>query len=122
MAGYTAENVINGLTEVFVPGDLSGRNRDTTILVDVRSELEHANGHIEGSINLPVDELRARLDELDLSKEIWVYCQVGLRGYTASRILMQKGFKVKNLTGGFKTYQISKYAASKQAETALPSF
>lgn len=109
MAGYTAENVINGMTEVFVPGDLAGRNLDSTMLVDVRSELEHANGHIEGSINLPVDELRNRLDELDPSKEIWVYCQVGLRGYTASRILIQKGFKVKNLTGGYKTYQISKY-------------
>ncbi|CAH1192119.1 Coenzyme A disulfide reductase [Paenibacillus auburnensis] len=109
MAGYTAENVMNGMTEVFVPGDLAGRNLDSTMLVDVRSELEHANGHIEGSINLPVDELRNRLDELDPSKEIWVYCQVGLRGYTASRILTQKGFKVKNLTGGYKTYQISKY-------------
>ncbi len=109
MAGYTAENVINGMTEVFVPGDLTSRNLDTTMLVDVRSELEHANGHIEGSINLPVDDLRNRLDELDASKEIWVYCQVGLRGYTASRILIQKGFKVKNLTGGYKTYQISKY-------------
>lgn len=109
MAGYTAENIINGMTEVFVPGDLASRNLDSTILVDVRSELEHANGHIEGSINLPVDELRNRLDELDPGKEIWVYCQVGLRGYTASRILMQKGFKVKNLTGGYKTYQISNY-------------
>ncbi len=109
MAGYTAENVINGMSEVFVPGDLASRNLDSTILVDVRSELEHANGHIEGSINLPVDELRNRLDELDPAKEIWVYCQVGLRGYTASRILTQKGFKVKNLTGGYKTYQISKY-------------
>ncbi|MNO55002.1 Coenzyme A disulfide reductase [compost metagenome] len=109
MAGYTAENVINGMTEVFVPGDLTSRNLDTTMLVDVRSGLEHANGHIKGSINLPVDELRTRLDELDPSKEIWVYCQVGLRGYTASRILIQKGFKVKNLTGGYKTYQISKY-------------
>ena len=109
MAGYTAENVINGMTEVFVPEDLNSRNLDTTMLVDVRSELEHANGHIEGSINLPVDELRTRLDELDPSKEIWVYCQVGLRGYTASRILIQKGFKVKNLTGGYKTYQISRY-------------
>ncbi len=109
MAGYTAENVINGMTEVFVPGDLAGRNLDSTMLVDVRSELEHANGHIEGSINLPVDELRDRLEDLDPSKEIWVYCQVGLRGYTASRILTQKGFNVKNLTGGYKTYQISKY-------------
>lgn len=107
MAGYTAENVLAGLTEIFVPADLLERNRDNTLLVDVRSELEHANGHIEGSLNIPVDELRNRLGELDPNKEIWVYCQVGLRGYTASRILKQNGLKVKNLTGGYKTYQMS---------------
>lgn len=107
MAGYTAENILSGLTEVFVPAELAKRDVDNTILVDVRSALEHANGHIEGSINIPVDDLRERLAELDPSKEIWVYCQVGLRGYTASRILMQKGLHVKNLTGGYKTYLMS---------------
>lgn len=109
MAGYTAENVLSGMTRVFVPTDLAERDPAATILVDVRTAMEHANGHIEGSLNIPVDELRARLNELDPSKEIWVYCQVGLRGYTASRILMQKGFKVRNLTGGYKTYQMSRY-------------
>ncbi|WP_410511302.1 FAD-dependent oxidoreductase [Paenibacillus sp. BR2-3] len=107
MAGYTAENILTGLTEVFLTADLAGRDKNNIILVDVRSELEHANGHIEGSINIPVDDLRERLAELDPSKEIWVYCQVGLRGYTASRILKQKGLQVKNLTGGYKTYQMS---------------
>ena len=102
------------MTTVFVPKDLEGRDNNNTILVDVRSEIEHANGHIEGSINIPVDDLRGRLSELDPSKEIWVYCQVGLRGYTASRILQQKGFRVKNLTGGYKTYQLSKYSPKKK--------
>lgn len=102
MAGFAAENILQGLTTVFVPKDLEGRDKNNTILVDVRSEIEHANGHIEGSINIPVDDLRGRLNELDPSKEIWVYCQVGLRGYTASRILQQKGYRVKNLTGGIK--------------------
>lgn len=114
MAGFAAENILQGLTTVFVPKDLEGRDKNNTILVDVRSEIEHANGHIEGSINIPVDDLRGRLNELDPSKEIWVYCQVGLRGYTASRILQQKGYRVKNLTGGYKTYQMSQFTPKKK--------
>ncbi|WP_339289815.1 FAD-dependent oxidoreductase [Paenibacillus sp. FSL E2-0201] len=114
MSGFAAENILQGMTTVFVPKDLEGRDKNNTILVDVRSEIEHANGHIEGSINIPVDDLRGRLSELDPSKEIWVYCQVGLRGYTASRILQQKGFRVKNLTGGYKTYQLSKFTPTKK--------
>ncbi|MRN53001.1 FAD-dependent oxidoreductase [Paenibacillus monticola] len=109
MAGYTAENILTGKTEVFVPQDLETRNVESTQLIDVRSEMEHANGNIPGSLLIPVDELRARLQELDPAKEIWVYCQVGLRGYTASRILTQKGYKVRNLTGGYKTYQMATY-------------
>lgn len=114
MAGFAAENILQGLTTVFVPADLASRDKDKTILVDVRSEIEHANGHIEGSINIPVDDLRGRLSELDPSKEIWVYCQVGLRGYTASRILQQKGLRVKNLTGGYKIYQMSQFTPTKK--------
>jgi len=110
MAGYAAENVLRGLTEVVLPADLTGRDIGNIVLVDVRTAIEYANGHIEGAVNIPVDELRHRLDELDHSKEIWVYCQVGLRGYTASRILKQKGYRVKNLTGGYKTYQMSRYS------------
>ncbi|WP_068785630.1 FAD-dependent oxidoreductase [Paenibacillus phocaensis] len=109
MAGYTAENVVSGRSRVYVPQDLATRDEQTTLLVDVRSEIEHANGHIPGSLLIPVDELRDRLDELDRNKEIWVYCQVGLRGYTASRILQQKGYQVRNLTGGFKLYQMANY-------------
>ncbi|MCM3784699.1 FAD-dependent oxidoreductase [Neobacillus mesonae] len=109
MLGYVAENVMTGKTKVFVSEDLKKRIPETTMLVDVRSELEHQNGHIKDSINIPVDELRARLDELDPEKEIWVYCQVGLRGYTSARILQQHGFKVRNLTGGYKTYMMSKF-------------
>lgn len=114
MAGFAAENILHGLTTVFVPKDLEGRDKNNTILVDVRSEIEHANGHIEGSINIPVDDLRSRLSELDSSKEIWVYCQVGLRGYTASRILQQKGYRVKNLISGYKTYQMIQFTPKKK--------
>ncbi|CAM3592164.1 CoA-disulfide reductase [Paenibacillus lupini] len=116
MAGYTAENILSGLTDVFVTEQLTSRDEQNAILVDVRSKMEHDNGHIPGSILIPVDELRGRLDELDRNKEIWVYCQVGLRGYTASRILRQNGFKVRNLTGGYKTYLLTQYTPKKNEQ------
>jgi NADPH-dependent 2,4-dienoyl-CoA reductase/sulfur reductase-like enzyme/peroxiredoxin family protein/rhodanese-related sulfurtransferase/TusA-related sulfurtransferase len=119
MAGYAAENVLLGMTEVFVPAALAERDHDKVELVDVRTEIEYMNGHIEGAVNIPVDDLRSRLKELDPSKEVWVYCQVGLRGYTASRILKQKGFRVKNLTGGYKTYQMSRYIPKKVENKAV---
>lgn len=126
MAGYTAENILTGRTRVFVPGDLDSRSVEDSVLVDVRSPIEHANGHIPGSILIPVDELRSRLNELDPAKEIWVYCQVGLRGYTASRILQQKGYRVRNLAGGYKTYLLAAYkpgaALPPPAPAAVPSF
>lgn len=113
MAGFTAENILTGKMEVVRSEELENRNPEKVQLVDVRSEMEHKNGFIPGSLLIPHDELRSRLQELDPQKEIWVYCQVGLRGYIASRILKQKGFKVKNLTGGYKTYQMTKYTPSK---------
>ncbi|WP_058303621.1 DsrE/DsrF/DrsH-like family protein [Gorillibacterium timonense] len=119
MAGYAAENILYGRTSVYLPVDLKERDPQTTLLVDVRSELEHANGHIPNSINIPVDDLRGRLNELDSTKEIWVYCQVGLRGYTASRILQQKGFRVRNLTGGYRTYQMAVYQPGQGDEGSL---
>lgn len=118
MAGYSAENILTGLTEVFVPADLEGKSLQDIQLVDVRTPLEHSKGNIEGSVNIPVDELRDRMQELSLEQEVWVYCQVGLRGYTASRILKQHGFKVKNLTGGYKTYQMSQPLANTSAPVA----
>lgn len=121
MAGYTAENILAGRTEVFTPGDLLKRNKETTILVDVRTEMEHRNGHIEGSLSISIDDLRSRMHELDPNKEIWVYCQVGLRGYTASRILIQHGFKVKNLTGGYKIYQMAQFKPGKVKPPVTPS-
>ncbi|WP_440108802.1 FAD-dependent oxidoreductase [Paenibacillus sp. QZ-Y1] len=109
MAGYAAENITAGRVETFTYDQLSERQPEQSILLDVRSELEHRNGNIPGSINISVDELRQRLNELDISKDIWVYCQVGLRGYTASQILRQHGFNVKNLSGGYKTYRQAQF-------------
>jgi len=77
-----------------------------SIILDVRTDMEYQLGNIKGSINIPVDELRENLDKIPKDKNIYVYCQVGLRGYIACRILMQNGFKsVKNLSGGYKIYE-----------------
>ena len=102
MAGFVAENVLSGRMDSITPEDYFNYNKENTILLDVRSKTEFNNGHIEGAENIPVDELRKNLNKLDKNKEILEYCQVGLRGYIASRILSQNGFKVKNMTGGYK--------------------
>jgi CoA-disulfide reductase len=109
MAGFVAESVLSGRQEVFTPKELEDFDGEKAVLVDVRSEIEYNNGNIPGAINISVDELRNRIQELDKNKEIWVYCQVGLRGYIAARILSQHGYKVRNLTGGYKTYTMFKY-------------
>ncbi len=112
MAGFTAENILSGKMQVIVPEQLADRDPESTLLIDVRNESEFNCGGIPGAVNIPVDLLRERLSGLDPQKEIWVYCQVGLRGYIASRILMQQGFRVKNLTGGYKLYAASRFIPS----------
>jgi len=73
-------------------------------IVDVRTVAEYENKHIPNAINVPLDSLRERLDELSREREVWVVCGVGQRAYTATRILQQNGFRVKNLSGGMQTY------------------
>ena len=108
MAGYVAQNVLAGRMDVLTTEQFMAYDKENAIVLDVRTEKEFNNGHIEGAINIPVDSLRERIGELDKNKEILEYCQVGLRGYVAARILEQKGFKVKNLTGGYKSVCIQK--------------
>lgn len=74
------------------------------ICLDVRTRAEYETGHIPGYINIPLDELRERLDELDGQKEIYLTCQIGLRGYLAQCILEQKGRRTRNLSGGYALY------------------
>lgn len=76
---------------------------DSTVLIDVRSEEEFAKGHAEGAKLIPLESLRSRLDELPKDADLRVYCAVGQRGYYASRILMQKGVVVRNLSGGWES-------------------
>ncbi len=104
MVGFTAENILKGDMDVVLWDQLDKLDRENTIILDVREPIERELGYIEGSKNIPVDELRDRLDELDKDKLIVCYCAVGLRAYIATRILMQNGFKAKNFAGGYTTY------------------
>ena len=104
MAGFTAENIINGDMEVIQWHELENQDMDKTIILDVRTDIERELGYMEGSINISVDELRDRLDELDKDKLIIPYCAIGVRAYIATRILVQNGFKVKNFSGGYNIY------------------
>lgn len=107
MVGFTAENILRGDTDVIQWDELDGLNKENSIILDVREPIERELGEIEGSVSIPLDQLRDRLDELDKDKLIIPYCAIGLRGYIAVRILMQNGFKkVKNLNGGYATYSI----------------
>lgn len=108
MLGYIAQNILEGRSNIVNFSDVLNRDTENTILLDVRKPDEFARGHIEGAINIPVDELRSRLDEIDRDQEVIEYCQVGLRGHVAERILTQHGYKVKNLTGGWKTFSTIK--------------
>jgi NADPH-dependent 2,4-dienoyl-CoA reductase/sulfur reductase-like enzyme/peroxiredoxin family protein/rhodanese-related sulfurtransferase/TusA-related sulfurtransferase len=106
MAGFAIENLLKGLVKNFHWHDVAALPRDgSATLLDVRTDIEYANSHIEGFINIPLDSLRARLGELDLSKPVYITCQVGLRGYVAARILMQNGFDAYNLSGGYRLYR-----------------
>lgn len=102
-AGFVASNVIRGDVRIIQAEEIENLTPDQ-YLVDVRTPMEVAAGTIQGSINVPLDELREHLDELPKDKELIVFCQVGLRGYLACRILSQHGFSCANLSGGFKTY------------------
>ena len=106
MAGYTIENILTGKTKIFHWHDVKAVQQDNdAILLDVRTQMEFENGSISTSVNIPLDELRGRLSELDSSKKIYVTCQIGLRGHVACRLLSQHGFDCYNLSGGYRLYQ-----------------
>ncbi len=102
-AGFVAANMLSGDAAICHVEDVLNP-ADNQFLLDVRMAGEVEAGTIPGAVNIPVDDLRGRLDELPKDKEILVFCQVGLRGYLACRILSQNGFTCRNLTGGYKTY------------------
>ena len=107
MAGFVASNKLKGDYKTAETAELlNPETRNTMQILDVREKEENELGTIPGSINIPLGELRDRLDELDKRKEIVTYCSVGLRSYLALRILSLNGFeKVRNLNGGYRIYQ-----------------
>lgn len=105
MAGFMIENIKNGIVKQWYYEDADNLPRDgSVILLDARTPGEFGRGHIDGFVNIPVDELRERLGELDKSKKVYVICQSGLRSYIASRILTGSGFDAYNFAGGFRLY------------------
>ena len=106
-AAFVATNLIKG-DSTAIHFDEIDNLTEKQLLLDVRNPGELENGFIEGGINIPVDELRQRLNELPKDKEIIIYCQVGLRGNVAYRQLVNNGFKARNLIGGYRTYQFAK--------------
>jgi len=103
-AGFVAANVLRKDVLVCHPEDAMRPGKDQQVL-DIRTAEEVVSGMIPGALHIPLYELRGRLGELSKEKEYLAYCKVGLRGYLACRILSQNGFRCRNLTGGYDTYQ-----------------
>jgi rhodanese-related sulfurtransferase len=103
IAGYVGNNVFNGTTPTVQWHELELARAAGAQVIDVRSPAEHAAGHIDGTINIPVDELRERLSEVQM-QDVVVYCAVGQRGHIATQILKAHGAKVRNLDGGYTTF------------------
>ena len=104
IAGFMAGNILRGDVKSIDWNEIDSLDMSKNILVDVRNPEELAIGMIEGTLNIPLGELRQRMNEIPHSKRVVIYCQVGKRGYVASRILEQNGYDVINLNGGYKTY------------------
>lgn len=118
MAGFMIENISRGYLKQFFWDELDTLPTDgSALLLDTRTKEEFDGGHIDGFLNIPVDELRERLGELETGKPVYVICQSGLRSYIACRILMQHGFDCRNFSGGYRLYQTVALdrAASEQA-------
>lgn len=105
MAGFVAENILQNRLKVIYWHDIKTAKQDG-ILVDVRSPEEYGEATMPGAINIPVDELRSRMHELPKTKNIYIFCKIGLRGYLAQRILVQNGYEhVRNISGGFALWK-----------------
>ena len=105
MAGFMIDNIANGTMKQWYLEDAYQLPRDGSVtLLDTRTVGEYSSGHIEGFVNIPVDELRERIGEIEAGKPIYVICQSGLRSYIATRILEGYGFEAYNFAGGFRFY------------------
>ena len=105
MLGFVAENLEGGLLKTFHYDEVDALPHDGSItLLDVRTEEEYRSGHIEGFRNIPLDELRERLQEIPDGKKVYLHCLSGLRSYLAARLLMNEGYDASSLDGGYLVY------------------
>lgn len=106
MAGFMIDNMTSGKVKQFHWDELDRLPRDgSVILLDTRTKGEYGRGHVDGFINIPLDDLRENLEKLDQSKPVYVMCQSGLRSYLACRILSGEGFDCYNFSGGYRFYE-----------------
>lgn len=101
MAGMIAANGIRGDARIAHWEDLE---RTPPLMLDVRDASAVRKGSVPGAAHIPLDELRARMDELPRERDIWAYCFAGQRSYCAARALLQHGFRIRSVSGGYKTY------------------
>lgn len=104
MVGFMIQNLLEGKVKQYHRQQIPRLLEKGIVLVDVRTPMEYTAGHIQGAVNIPLDELRGRLGELDKSVPQYIYCQSGQRSYLATRILEANGFPVKHLAGGYGLY------------------
>jgi len=104
IAGYVGANVIDGDVELFHADEIDRLVAEGGFLLDVRTTGEFKRGHIEGAVNIPIDEIRDRHEELPRDRMLLVHCLTGIRSYIVCRILKQLGYKVRNLSGGYIVY------------------
>jgi NADPH-dependent 2,4-dienoyl-CoA reductase/sulfur reductase-like enzyme/peroxiredoxin family protein/rhodanese-related sulfurtransferase/TusA-related sulfurtransferase len=117
MAGFVAQNILEELVRTIAWDELPMPDSATHCLLDVRTQDEFAAGTIPGAVNIPLDDLRGRLDELPADSPVIIFCRVGVRGYIAARILMAHGrTDCANLSGGYETWRL---ATSQQLHAAL---
>ena len=118
MAGFAAQNILTGKVRNFHWESLDTLDREKVTLLDVRTDREYEEGHIDGFVHIPLDKLRVHLEELDREKPIYVHCFSGLRSYVACRILAGHGFTCYNISGGYHLYhslrQSEKYLRSEK--------
>lgn len=114
LAGMAAQNVLAGDVQLAQWHELLEPGTESPLVLDVRRNEERAQGAIPGSVHIPLDELRARANELPRDREIIVHCQSGQRSYFACRLLSQRGFKVRNLTGSWRTYRTALAGGAKK--------
>ena len=106
MLGFVAENIVSGKLKQFFWHDVENLARDGSVfLLDTRTPFEVMQGKIDGFVNIPLDELRQRLDEIPKDKPVYVHCHSGLRSYLACRILIGNGYNCYNLAGGWRLYE-----------------